>query len=743
MTTGRRFLPNSSARPVADESWQQQRSLHEMSQNTMNNDATPSWSDLSALDECFMTAAEGCLDSIAKLTRSLAEADFAQMAVWPGPIREFWHEGLELALDALDRRQLADTEIAFLNQLARSGFDTALFRDMLAGAIRRRFQDYLDPAALLAAMGVHDPAVTTTEIAGRWDVFQHLAPGIRCHHPAHGIGTVREIDVIGNEVHVMFDKRKKFSLQIALSAIVCIRQDSMVERLLRGQVSWEEAIAEENHLSLLQHSFVPVTDDWAQLESVFVPAIVSNAEFTGLAGTVTTADDTDQTEPQDSGERCWYEARSLAELVDLIDKLDNDVVPPPPSTERLREILRTCAAREDQARLLSQAVARLWRIAADQPWLVEILQEISADTVAWRKRRLFVTLSDKLPGKLTPHWNDATVAANGPDYLASACMDLPLRLWIIVERSLGRYTNAHDRLREEVTRRLRASDVSSDMLLWLWKTKHQERQVLANPPLLFRTLAKPVHGSFIKARKDLRKLLLEDTEFQRHVLRNGGPRAVSNLVRCIRHLPLLDAGEQQSLLVKIVRLFPAAKPLVEQRRQAPARKAVGKFTSARSFELRRRELTELINVKIPANSRAIAHAREYGDLRENAEYKAAKEEQAYLGARRAELEEALQEIRATDFADVVVSGQAVPGCTVTVEHTNGITEQFFLLGLWDSVPEKQMVSYDTPVGRVLLGAQTGDVLEMPAGTDAVVAEISPLPDDVLAWLSGEDLHPQS
>ena len=118
--------------------------------------------------------------------------------------------------------------------------------------------------------------------------------------------------------------------------------------------------------------------------------------------------------------------------------------------------------------------------------------------------------------------------------------------------------------------------------------------------------------------------------------------------------------DKRSLLARIVKSYPAIQSLIsgEQTKQE-ARLLV----SWESLERRKDEYHELVEKKIPANSKEIAIARSYGDLRENHEYKAAKEMQKLLMRRKAELENQLVRARGTDFAnartDVVSIGTIV------------------------------------------------------------------------------------
>ncbi len=115
--------------------------------------------------------------------------------------------------------------------------------------------------------------------------------------------------------------------------------------------------------------------------------------------------------------------------------------------------------------------------------------------------------------------------------------------------------------------------------------------------------------------------------------------------------------------------------------------------------------------KIPANSKEIAIARSYGDLRENHEYKAAKEMQKLLMRRKGELETQLVRARGTDFAgaktDIVSIGTIVQVTDLTANNP----EQFTVLGAWDSDPEKGVISYLTPVAQSLLNRKAGEEVQ--------------------------------
>ena len=183
---------------------------------------------------------------------------------------------------------------------------------------------------------------------------------------------------------------------------------------------------------------------------------------------------------------------------------------------------------------------------------------------------------------------------------------------------------------------------------------------------------------------------------------------VKDLTRALKLSPVFDDMDKRSILARLVKAHPAVQPLVsgEQTKQE-----AGLLVSWSSLERRNTEYHDLVEKKIPANSKEIAIARSYGDLRENHEYKAAKEMQKILMRQKEDLEAALNRARGQDFlnASTEVVG---PGTIVQVaDPVTNQTETFTILGAWDSDPDHGIISYLTPVAMALVNRKVGDEVE--------------------------------
>jgi transcription elongation factor GreA len=129
----------------------------------------------------------------------------------------------------------------------------------------------------------------------------------------------------------------------------------------------------------------------------------------------------------------------------------------------------------------------------------------------------------------------------------------------------------------------------------------------------------------------------------------------------------------------------------------------------------RAELKNLKSVERPKVIAAIAEARSHGDLSENAEYDAAKEQQGFIEGRIAELESSLSKAEVIDPATIAVAGKVVFGAHVRLYDIDKDAEvSYQLVGNLEADLEKSRISISSPIGRALLGKAEGDEVEFAA-----------------------------
>lgn len=138
----------------------------------------------------------------------------------------------------------------------------------------------------------------------------------------------------------------------------------------------------------------------------------------------------------------------------------------------------------------------------------------------------------------------------------------------------------------------------------------------------------------------------------------------------------------------------------------------------RGAEKLREELEYLKTVRRPEIIAAIAEAREHGDLKENAEYHAAREQQAFCEGRIQEIEARLSNAQVIDVTKMPNNGRVIFGATVTVYDLNSEEEQTWRIVGDDEADFKQnLISVNSPIARGLVGKETGDrvVIATPGG----------------------------
>ncbi|MEY4918593.1 MAG: hypothetical protein RL616_2506 [Verrucomicrobiota bacterium] len=265
-------------------------------------------------------------------------------------------------------------------------------------------------------------------------------------------------------------------------------------------------------------------------------------------------------------------------------------------------------------------------------------------------------------------------------------------------------------LKETLSRLINQHGASTELLLWFAKERNEDFVDILGPEVFRAMLSSMERDQFNERRSNrLRDYILEDQELLGELTASADIEVIKDLTRALQLSTVFDDMDKRSLLARLVKAHPAVQSLITGGEQTKNDTAL--LVSWESLERRRKEYEELVQKKIPANSKEIAIARSYGDLRENHEYKAAKEMQKILMRQKEDLETALSRARGQDFSnastDVAGHGTVV---TVTDLATNQ-KETFTILGAWDSDPDQGIISYLTPVAQALLNHKVGDEVE--------------------------------
>ncbi|MGA2015723.1 MAG: GreA/GreB family elongation factor [Opitutaceae bacterium] len=331
------------------------------------------------------------------------------------------------------------------------------------------------------------------------------------------------------------------------------------------------------------------------------------------------------------------------------------------------------------------------------------------------------SIADRVPVQFQSHFLDLIKETHPIE-----CRDI---VFTLLKVSQGKFTtecinflveNGYaDDLASTLKRWQTEQNLRAPVLLWIVKNRHSKKFAkllndLITPRLLgaiFFAIDYEALQAASARRIPLGDILSDDVELIADLLSTADPETARDLANTL----LLNQGFEEltkkSLLARFIKIFPNIQSLVAE---AAEGKEEQLLVSRSSFERKREEYEAIVSKRIPENSRAIAAAREHGDLRENSEYKMAKQDQQVLMSHKRQLERELAHARITDFKDATVEQVSV-GSVVEVRAADGRTARYTILGVWDGDPENHVISYKTPMGAALMGKRMGETVRLKTG----------------------------
>ena len=337
--------------------------------------------------------------------------------------------------------------------------------------------------------------------------------------------------------------------------------------------------------------------------------------------------------------------------------------------------------------------------------------EVAAKDI-WTQRIRLKELFDELPAakhrRALESFRDSI-----PDWAAQVVLlinDVPAKLVGECARTLLQESR-EQLLKDTLARLISQHGASSEMLLWFGKERSDFFADLLTPEVFRAMLSAIERDQFLEEKANrLRDYVLEDQTLLPDLIESADIEIIRDLTRTLQLSPSFDDMDKRSLLARIVKMYPAIQDMITGEHTKEDKTFL---VSWRSLERRKSEYEDLVQKQIPANVKDIALARSYGDLRENAEYKFAKEQQKILNRRKHELEAQLARARGTDFSTArteVVS----PGTSVAlIDVESGKSEMVHILGAWDGDATRNIVSYLTPMAQAILNKPVGTEAELP------------------------------
>jgi transcription elongation GreA/GreB family factor len=597
-------------------------------------------------------------------------------------------------------------------------------------------------SAVVKATGVRDEQIPIKNIAERFIIIENLKPGTALFNPKSArLGKVEGLDEITSEIIVRWDTANSstiMGLQTALNDLIFLAKSPALPKITGKAITDSSSEWREN----FRKEFISLVDD-ATIKQVAFSIIIDSGITNENFEIWWNATDEDSSDEQPK-ERHPSTARTLHELNILLVDYDAGNF----SEEELVTLKKTfkkLKLKSTPANMLmfAESLAMLKNYIPEEK-LVEIAESVKEQVTFWPHppdaSNDKLAAWEKLSAKYLASIALLTSDIFSDEYMASLLLLLSYRCWNSVVPVVDIEVLA-DTLEN-------APFLSADAILWIWKnrTKLPETTVAEISP---QALRKALDTKGSSAIQEVKQLFIDDKTFQKELIARIKGKEM-DLLRAIQACDNLRMDEKQSLLVKCSAISPEVKYHIEKGDGKKMFAAAGRkhaekksdeeadITSIKSFNAMAENLNDIITRQLPENSAAIAHARSYGDLKENAEYKAAKERQAYLQRRRDEIDQSIIRTQPVDFSLQKVDNVVIPGSTVTISYRETKEEEtFHLLGVWDSNPDKNCIAYTTGLGKALNGKMLNDEVVLPDGRNAVIVKLEPLPSELLDELNVE------
>jgi transcription elongation GreA/GreB family factor len=582
-----------------------------------------------------------------------------------------------------------------------------------------------------------------------------LKPGTFCLHKSWGFGRIAEWNLLLNQILIDFAGKKAHPMQLQYAAenLTVIPAEHFLARKA-GDLAATKKLAKDDPVALVRNILESLDGQATaqQISEWMVPDLFNETEWKRwwesarkqLKGSGAFSIPAKKTEP----------IQARAEGISHTDELTeafNHARQPKQQVAALEQIVKFHPQFKEPEKQLQPVIATIENVASrnqklhpelafelvlGRDDLLESFPQLKTThigltlgkLIADEERRLTLILP-KLPAAKEKRILQALPAALGDRWSARALQLMQATHGRMVAQipHVFRDAGQHVQLREMLERSIREHSATSEMLIWLCTDRKDWRELI-NPELLaaiLSALEREQHSAPGRASK-LQRLLMEDRQLFQDMFGKADVGLARDALRRLQLSPLFDELTKRSLLARVVKVFPDLESMIAGSQSQE--KAAPLVVSWSSLEKRKGEYEELVKKKIPENTKEISIARSYGDLSENFEYKAAKQMQAVLVRRRSELERALQNARGTAFENPDTSRVSI-GTIVTVrDKTSKKQETYTILGAWDGDPDRHIISYQTAIGKALLGKKAGEVAALPNGEFEIVS-IEPAPVD--------------
>ena len=211
-----------------------------------------------------------------------------------------------------------------------------------------------------------------------------------------------------------------------------------------------------------------------------------------------------------------------------------------------------------------------------------------------------------------------------------------------------------------------------------------------------------------KLNKQVYNILFKEDEIIFKYLDEADRDSIIRIYTFIHDVKDLDPADKMVLKNRILKKYPDFKFFGDEEKKTSA---LGLLVTLEKYQEKKRQLAQINDVEIPANSTEIGIAMQHGDLSENAEYKAAKDKQAQLQAQVTKLNGDIERAQLFDPSQVNTSKVSFGTKVTLLNKQNGEKEEYTILGPWESDPDRLIISYLSPIGEAVLNKAVGEEVD--------------------------------
>ncbi|MFZ4765253.1 MAG: GreA/GreB family elongation factor [Roseimicrobium sp.] len=273
-----------------------------------------------------------------------------------------------------------------------------------------------------------------------------------------------------------------------------------------------------------------------------------------------------------------------------------------------------------------------------------------------------------------------------------------------------------DQLAEFLKRSVRNRLLSTDLLIWMCKERKGKSEGVFDMDLGNAILDALIHDHQAGGPKRtgrLQSAFADDAGLVGELVADADDDELRLFAKRIIGSTIFDELTRRSLMGRLIKARPVVQELMDD---SAGKQDHALIASWESMEKRKLDLDELVKIKIPQNKKDIQIAREYGDLRENFEYKSARQQQAVLLRLQSKYERELRHARGTDFTNTSTESVGIGTIVDIADVTTAVAETYTILGAWDGDPDKRILSYLSEMAKALIGKKPGDEADIPTET---------------------------